>query len=77
MTWERVVGDTNARNIADIIHNQLNQLREAYEYMQWYLMVIDAVEFKLYRETTVKHKRKPSGNVFKVYFCNKAIELFF
>ena len=38
-------------------------------------MVIDAVEFKLYTETTVKHKRKPSEDVFKVHFFNKAVEL--
>ena len=43
--------------------------------MQWYLMVIDALESKLYREPPVKHKKKPPANICKVYFSNKAVEL--
>lgn len=40
------------------------------------LMVTDAVESKLYGEPVIRHKKKPPGNVWKVYFSNKALELF-
>lgn len=39
------------------------------------LMVTDAVESKLYGEPVIRHKKKPPGNVCKVYFSNKAMEL--
>ena len=38
-------------------------------------MVTDAVESKLYGEPVIRHKKKPTGNVCKVYFSNKAMEL--
>lgn len=38
-------------------------------------MVTDAVESKLYGEPVIRHKKKPPGNVCKVYFSNKAMEL--
>ena len=40
------------------------------------LMVTDVVESKLYGELVIRHKKKPPGNVCKVYFSNKALELF-
>ena len=35
-------------------------------------MINDAIEFKLYREPPVKHKKKPLENICKFYFPNKA-----
>ena len=38
-------------------------------------MVIGAIESKVNRESLVKHKRKPTENVCKIYFPNRAMEL--
>ena len=39
------------------LHGQLNLLGKTCKRMERYLMVIDAVESKLYREPPVRHKR--------------------
>ena len=53
----------------------MDLIKKTYKYMPLYLMVIDAIESKLYRKPPVKHKNRLPNNICKVYFSNKAVEL--
>ena len=44
--------------------------------MRWYLVAIDATEPNLYREPSIKHKRKPLEKTCKDYISKGAVELF-
>lgn len=64
-------------NFPRITITALNEkhLEDVPNVLQWCLMVVIAIEFKLYGEPPIKHKRKLPENICKVYFSSKAVEL--
>ena len=63
------------KEVANAMYDRLNLLGKTYKYSQWYHMVIDSIESKLYKEPPAKPKRKAPDNICQVYFSSKAIEL--
>ena len=52
------------------LHDRPNLLSKTCKRMERYLIVIDAIESKLYREPPVRHKRKLPQNICNIYILN-------
>ena len=61
------------KEIASLLFDKLNALATTVKYLQWYLCCQDAIESKLYKPKTPRPKRKPSENICRTQFHNKAI----
>ena len=59
------------------ISNEINEQQEYFDFLQWYLAIINIIESKLYTYNIQRDKVKklPPKNICKVYFDNKAIEV--
>ena len=70
-----VLNKISLKVVADVLRVLLNLPGKTYKYMQWYLMDIDVIESKLYREPPVRQKRRSPENICEVLISNKAVEL--
>ena len=60
-----------------IISNDIYEQQEHFDFLQWYLAIIDIIESKLYSYNIQndKVKKSPPKNICKIYFDNKGIEV--
>ena len=62
------------KKIATLLYDELSVSNNDI-YQQWYLAALDIIECKLYKPPVQKPKRKSPGNILKISFDSKAIEM--
>ena len=50
-------------------------IRLIFIFSQWYLVILDIIECKLYRPIKTQHVRKAPDNLCHIFFANKGLEL--
>ena len=61
--------------VYNIISDEINDSPSDFIFLQWYLIILDIIECKLYRPIKPKNKRKPPKNLCHISFSNKGVEL--
>ena len=64
----------HSKRIADHINDFLNNHGSEFLYMQWYLMALDIIECKLFKEPKLIKKRNHPKYKLNITFSNKALD---
>ena len=62
------------KKLADIVSDMLSTSANRSEFSQWYSVVLDLIDSKLYKPKAPKTKKPPPSNICHVFFDNKAVE---
>ena len=57
-----------------IINDELDDSPSNLMFSQWYLVILDIIECKLYRPIKTQSKRKPPDNLCHIFFSNNGLE---
>ena len=68
------VNKKHSKRIADYINDFLNNNSSEFPYIQWYLMALDIIECKLFKEPKQTKKRSPPKYKCNITFSNKALD---
>ena len=66
---------SSLRIIHDMLNTELNYLPSNFQFSQYYLLALDVIESKIYKDPPTKQKKKAPENVCKIFFINKGVEL--
>ena len=56
------------------ISEKFDSLKSDFPYLQWYSVVLDIVNSKLFKKPSTRSKKSPPNEIWKVQFVNKDIE---
>ena len=62
------------KKLADIVNDKISDSANLTQFSQWYSVVLDLIDSKLYKPKTVKARKPKPSNICHVFFDNKAIE---
>ena len=60
--------------VYDIFETDLNNKSSDSLYNQWYFMILDFIECRIYKNIVIRPKMKRPKNICKVHYINKGIE---
>ena len=62
------------RRLGDSVTDILSAKPLDFPFSQWYSVILDIVDCRLYKPKPEKKKRPPKSNLIRVHFCNKGVE---
>lgn len=63
------------KSVFDTLDTEFNSVPSDFSYTQWYMVVFDFIESKLYKPPKQKPKRKVPENICSIFFDNKSVEM--
>ena len=63
------------REVFNVLDTEYSTLPSSFPHAQWYLLIFDAIESKLYKPPKNKSKKKAPENICSIFFDNKAVEM--
>ena len=65
---------SHLKYIHNIISDEINDSPSDFIFSQWYLVILDIIECKLYKPAHSQNIRKPPDNICHIFFANKGLE---
>ena len=66
---------SHLKYIHNIISDEISDYPSEFSFSQWYLVILDIIECKLYKPTPPRNIRKSPDNICHIFFANKGLEL--